>query len=525
MDGMRVLLVDDEKIIADTLFERFPWERANTHTIDVAYNVPQAQKLIMEHKYDIVISDIEMPIESGLDLLVWTKQSNLGMEFIFLTSHADFQYAQSAIQLECSDYLLKPVDYEEMLQAIEKCRDRIKKKINVTKYENNIHVLQGMVWKELLTKETILEIQFYKNKLRNAEVIVNDSALFTVAVLDVKKKELVNDSWENSLLSFSILNVGTEMFLELSSYSIIFEAENNRFVAIYFQDYAMPEDFKKVCEKLVAYCNDCFACTLVGSIRTNVSFDELIKAYKALAEINDNNVMAKAIIYEEKEIRKERIYPMNSSGFTWSTLLEQGKYNELRTLLLNEMNEAVSKNQMNRMTLDYYLDNIHKMLCSYIANTKNSKNLLNEEMVLQLQDAASKSIVDASEYITYVCGRLIEENQVGDKSIIEKAKEYIEMHMDEELFRDEIAEHVHVSSDYLTRLFKKEENISLHKYIVDRRIQLSKELLVSTNLSIGDIAMRIGYGNSAAFTAVFRKATAMTPSYYRKIYFREQNTI
>ncbi|MNC32217.1 Melibiose operon regulatory protein [compost metagenome] len=79
-----------------------------------------------------------------------------------------------------------------------------------------------------------------------------------------------------------------------------------------------------------------------------------------------------------------------------------------------------------------------------------------------------------------------------------------------------IAQNVHLNADYLTRIFKKEEGISISKYIINRKIERAKNLLADTNKSIGEIAAMVGYYNYSSFNRVFTKEVSMSPQEYKK---------
>ena len=98
----------------------------------VAENAIEAKIILKSVPIHIMVTDIEMPNESGIDLLKWTKKENMDIVTIFCTCYADFNYAKKAVELQCFDYYLKPisfVDYEKIiLKAVEKCRKKLIKR-------------------------------------------------------------------------------------------------------------------------------------------------------------------------------------------------------------------------------------------------------------------------------------------------------------------------------------------------------------------------------------------------------------
>ncbi|MCD8337220.1 MAG: AraC family transcriptional regulator [Lachnospiraceae bacterium] len=98
---------------------------------------------------------------------------------------------------------------------------------------------------------------------------------------------------------------------------------------------------------------------------------------------------------------------------------------------------------------------------------------------------------------------------------MQQVQKYIAEHLTEELSREELAKMVYVSPDHLTRLFKKETGLPLNEYIISKRIQLAKQLLSETDLTIVEITEKAGFSYSSYFVKIFKKKTGMTPQQYR----------
>lgn len=110
-----------------------------------------------------------------------------------------------------------------------------------------------------------------------------------------------------------------------------------------------------------------------------------------------------------------------------------------------------------------------------------------------------------------------EENEVANKKhVVEKAEEFIMMHLDEDLSVNQLAEQVYVSSTHLNRLFKKKYNKTVNDYITGKRMKVAKELLETTDLSVASISGKIGYSNYSYFIKMFKKNYGKTPREFRQ---------
>ena len=104
----------------------------------------------------------------------------------------------------------------------------------------------------------------------------------------------------------------------------------------------------------------------------------------------------------------------------------------------------------------------------------------------------------------------------ASNDVISEAKKYIEEHLGEKISRSEIADYVFLNENYLSRLFHKEVGCSISKYILEKRLALSKKLLIQTKLSVSEIGEKVGYDTTTYFVRIFKQETGKTPNEFRK---------
>ena len=125
---MNAILIDDETVALNALHRRVEWSKYGIREVFLADSMQSAQQLFSGHPIDIMISDIEMPRGSGLDLYEWVKIYYPHVECVYVTCHPDFAYLRKALQLGSADYLLKPIDYVELdrilTQLVKRLRER-----------------------------------------------------------------------------------------------------------------------------------------------------------------------------------------------------------------------------------------------------------------------------------------------------------------------------------------------------------------------------------------------------------------
>lgn len=122
---MNLLIVNDEMLTANTLMRDMDWQALGIDSVRTAYSAREAREAIEEQRPDILLCDIEMPEESGIELVRWIREEEIDAECIFLTCHANFDYAKEAVKLGCRDYVLMPADYGEIARAVSRVTERL----------------------------------------------------------------------------------------------------------------------------------------------------------------------------------------------------------------------------------------------------------------------------------------------------------------------------------------------------------------------------------------------------------------
>ena len=124
---MNLLIVDDEVQILQGLLSGIRWELLQFQEVLTAKNYSQAVEAFQNWQIDILLSDIEMTDQSGLDLIEWVNEHYPETECIILSCHDEFDLARRAVGLKCLDYVLKPIPYETLTEVLKKAMDVVRK--------------------------------------------------------------------------------------------------------------------------------------------------------------------------------------------------------------------------------------------------------------------------------------------------------------------------------------------------------------------------------------------------------------
>ena len=126
---MKLLIVDDQIYVAQGLRFGIDWKAEGFSEVLVALNALEARAILQKNAVDVMLCDIEMPMENGLSLIRWVREQKMPVRCILLTAHPDFQYAREAIPLDVTDYIVQPAPYSEVLRvvrkAVQECGERV----------------------------------------------------------------------------------------------------------------------------------------------------------------------------------------------------------------------------------------------------------------------------------------------------------------------------------------------------------------------------------------------------------------
>ena len=125
---MTILIVDDEQLAVQGILDGVDWEKLRFDKVLTANSYTEAVGVFKNTYIDILLSDIEMPGESGLALIEYANEHSPNTECVILTCHDEFDYARTAVRLNCMEYVLKPVRYARLTEILLRAVDRVDKR-------------------------------------------------------------------------------------------------------------------------------------------------------------------------------------------------------------------------------------------------------------------------------------------------------------------------------------------------------------------------------------------------------------
>ncbi|MFK4997532.1 response regulator [Bacillus sp. N9] len=155
---IKMVVIEDELRLCHGIAFHIPWEKHDIEVVGVAYDGESGIRIIKEKNPDIVITDIRMPNMSGLDMIRELNKEDGNMKFIIISGYDDFQYAQNAMSMGVTNYIVKPTGEEKIIDEVNKVKEEI---IIETRNKQRLDLLEQK-WSENLPR---LQEQFFQHWL------------------------------------------------------------------------------------------------------------------------------------------------------------------------------------------------------------------------------------------------------------------------------------------------------------------------------------------------------------------------
>lgn len=517
----KLLIVDDEFVEIEALEYVIKNSDLPIGEIKSTHNGRKAISIAESFAPDFVLMDIKMPGISGTQAAAVIKDHNPNCKVVFLTAYNYFNYAKDAIELNASGFLIKPVADDELIGILNK--------------------LIIEVEKESLNQELTLNIKskfkqissFFENELINYLIFADikedqiNEYLHALGCTPSHMHVLVMAINENSVTESSSLQ---ETMLRRRSLKVLKENfapqvtqcfgnfnKNYIYMLINTDTPINEATSKSILHKTITYIKDNFLLdtrvVISDSFDNVMDINQLLLQHKhTLLTQNHTNIIVNPQLSTSKtdqfSIHKEKL------------LLESVRINN-KSLCLSICNEYVQWLNIQNLSLTEIKYNLFGML-TYITKSLMTEGDQDLRPLVSNYSKKLEGVTSVNALFSCFTDQLLTISQLlnastpdESSSVIQKLCKYIDIHFKENISLKELADDIHMNSQYISKLFKEETGINFSDYLTNLRIKEAKKLISSTNQSMKEISIYVGYNDSNYFTRAFKKHESITPKEYR----------
>ncbi len=526
---MRVLIVDDDLQTISVVRDSIHWEAFQVDEVQIAYNGTSAQKKIQEFMPDLCICDIEMPKMSGIEVLKWARQMNYSTEFIFFTCHERFDFAATALQYDVISYVIKPFNIVKLNMAIQKAVDSIHKKKHEKEnarignyWQKNKGILEEDFWRLLVLGEGLMNQEQIKREILRRHLEINDEGLRRIAVVSVMKSQLSTLDIDPKLLQYTLRKLCAEILLDELHFEHTFYEEESSYLRIItvMGDEKSVNQLKALGTRLIENVDKFFHIYAACYFTELVPLEQMTHIYQETQNYDKKNVTSRHHVFMPKDKwmqadDKNVEIDLEELG----NLLRQGKQVEILNHVKYQLEALTRESKLTSEVMHGIHQDYLQILYSYL-NKKGiqAHSLFRDEATRELSKFSEQSMFDMLKWMNVMTRRALEyvKKVEKPKTLTDVIKEYIDVHYREELKHQDLANLVYLTPDYMGKLFKGQEGISLKNYINKVRIEKAMMELEATEKTITEVAFSVGYENVSYFSTLFKKELGMTPNAYRQ---------
>lgn len=517
----KLLIVDDEFVEIEALEYVIKNSTLPIAEIKSTHNGRKAIQVAESFAPDFVLMDIKMPGISGTNAAAIIKDHNPNCKIIFLTAYNYFNYAKEAIELGASGFLIKPVADDELIGIlnsliIEIEKDNLNQELTLnikTKFKQISTFFENELINYLLFADT-KEDQIYEY-LHALGCVPNHMHVIVMTIKESNTSD--TSSLKETMLRRRSLKILKENFQTVSTQCLGNFNKNFIYVLINTDTPISSTTSSSILTKTITYIKDNFLldvrAVISDAFNDVMTINPLLLQHKHILLTNDTSTL---IVNPSLTISKSNHFSSSKEKL----LLESIRINN-KSLCLSIGNDYVKWLEEQDLSLAEVKYNLFGML-TYI--TKSVTSDLDTDLSSFMTNYSKKLEGVTNENALYSCfmdqlltiTQVLNQNVPSETStIIQKLCKYINIHFKENLSLKELADDIHMNSQYISKLFKEETGINFSDYLTNLRIEEAKKLISSTNQSMKEISNYVGYNDSNYFTRAFKKHESMTPKEYR----------
>lgn len=526
----KVLLIDDEAEIREGMAARIPWEELGLKICGTAENGLEALELAEKKHPDIIITDIQMPFMDGLTFIQKAQKMLPLSKFIVFSGYERFEYAQKAVSLHVTEYLLKPFSAQDLVEVLIHTKNEMHQE---KQQRRNLEVLQQQFQENL----PLLRQNFLLSCMSG--IVTEESIIQQSASFHLKAKESYSVLlFDTGSLKNSTHFKGQEALYMMSIKQFVIDnlsplVENETFVfGEYVVSLLIPQKAFDV-DHLMKHVNE--ICREVSRENGEMVVAGMSQIVSELAQLPVAYEQAQdALAYSYRLDRqewfatyiKDVVQPKSLLILTekeerqLTNLLKLGSTDDLEQMITAIFDKIKHQHLSFQNYRVYLIEHLTLLLRVVTAYGFDPQQVFQEDVMKKIEILDKLSLEEMLSWFLQKSIQLNQEIQMTNidsgKAAINKAKWLVkEQYQNPDLSIEDISKELFLSSAYFSSIFKKETGQSFVSYLTQERLKQAAHLLETTSDKSYMIAEKVGYSEPNYFSYVFKKHYGLSPSKYR----------
>ncbi len=512
---LKVLIVDDEFIIREGLKTIINWMEYGFEVCDTAENGWEGLKKIEQHKPNLVIVDIKMPVMNGLQMVEELNKREDPCKVIILTAYSDFGYAQQFIELGIDFYILKPIEQKDLIDKLIKIRGRIESEEAARQHiDNSMLLSRDNALEEIVTgvaeaSATDKYIRQYRFNFPWKSYRVGLVEICRECSLDVKLRKQARGLIED--------------YISRNSYGYVFDID--QYIGMLLgsiSEMALP----RVLMTLQNIINK--NCDVKASISVGFpvpALDRAVQSYlDAFMLLEDKFLYGQRQIMISTGEKKNESVPEPERAGEWSTdqaakaiLSAMDVNNTVRiNNLLEEIRDWNLKCRLSEETIKINYTGLYLTIINNLVSAEETMKNCSDDNCEVLEEIGDKSsLQELHGYIKFRLLFLSERlNITRPQGTMKRILDYIDRNYAGDIKLENLAVLFNYNSTYLGKLFKAQTGMYFNAYLDSVRLEKAKQLL-NEGYKVYQVVEKVGIKDIDYFYRKFKKYTGVSPSSFK----------
>ncbi|RKP54407.1 response regulator [Cohnella endophytica] len=522
----KVIIVDDELLIREGLRSMLDWENLGFEIAGLFEDGEDAwQFLQMNNSIDVVITDIQMDICTGLELLRRIRNADYRSRVLIISGYDEFRYLREAMKMGIDNYLLKPINKDEMIGSLQQIQESL-----LMEYQKSRELFEGaLLIKNNILNQVVMNNYSIRDVMEKCEMLGIDlyEGGFQVVVMDtITRQKNVPLLEERQLSEFAIRNVALEVIGEAENI-YVFGNQNSQtiflFAGINHRNIAMVRRRMEEVSSLVQLVLKIQVVAFMGKPCTY--WREIHRSYQSAMELYDYRYFvesASVIDYTQRDPESKKEALAKELGLIrLNELLEIDDFETvlkelgLTGIRLQEI-RVPDLHLIRAVFIDFTLSCMSKLRQMEFEILEHASHFPKAVEALFNADSKEKLFARFMELGDTLLKTLQRLKLNRNTNIVEKVIKFIDSHYMEGLTLQQLSQQFHISAPYLGKRLKIELGQQFNEYLHHVRIQNAKNLLLISDESVKDIAEKIGYAEPNYFYSQFKRITGKSPMDFKK---------
>ncbi|SFL36560.1 response regulator transcription factor [Pelosinus propionicus] len=528
-----LLIVDDEQLERQALHFIVSQKCPTIKVIGETGDGKSAVQIAATHKPDIVLMDIRMPEMNGLEAAKRIRALSPDTIIIMLTAFDEFSYAKQALTIGVVEYLLKPVRPDDIMhtleltiQRVEELKRKKQEEASLRKsVEDAIPFIQMSFVYDLISGN-IKEMEHFQERSRFLGMRVDPGVVLVIDVDNFKQLTSSDSELEKQMIKQKIHKLISSVAGDDALVTPF--GSDNLIVLLGFAEVESEERIKDNAHKVAADIQECIAQAMNISITIGIGryYDDPREIHKSYLEALHAQ-RQRFYLGDSQIIHVEDVPYLTTGPFNYPFHYERNVLDKVRCgdrkqakEALHELLDGIFSSKANMDTIKAcVLELLIVLSRSAVEGGANIEQLtlLNLNCINHLNECNNKTQVEAwmLASLDHFMDNMLENRSSMNLRVINKACDYIVKNYHKNISLEEVAQTVHLSPFYFSRLFKQEKGYNFVDFLTKVRIEKAKKMLQNPDFTAVRIAAEVGYQDASYFSRVFRQTMGMTPNQYR----------